>query len=470
MLFNSLQFAVFLPIVILFYFLLPSKYRWILLLASSYYFYMCWRMEYVFLILASTLVDYISGIQMEKTREKPEKRFWLFLSLLVNLGLLFSFKYFNFFSEAINITFDRFNIINSIPSLNILLPVGISFYTFQTLSYTIEVYMGKQKAEKHLGYFALYVSFFPQLVAGPIERYSRLAPQLRANHTFSYDNLVRGLRLILYGLFIKMVIADNLSVYVDRIYAAPEDFSSLSILTGLFFYSFQIYSDFFGYSTIAIGTALIMGIKIMDNFRTPYLARNISEFWQRWHISLSTWFRDYVYFPLGGNRAGLSKWIINILIVFTVSGLWHGANWTFIFWGALFGVIYLLEKLSNYLFRIKPERRVYSPGHLLLAGKTFLLVTFIWVFFRSTSIDQSFQIFSLMINNVGLADSFDIAPRIWIFLSLFIVSDLVLYDKRFDTWVGGKSLVVRWVLYIFLIFSIIVFSGVENFPFIYFQF
>ncbi len=471
MLFNSIEFVLFLPIVIIFYYLIPSKYRWILLLTASYYFYMCWKIEYIILIITSTLIDYFSALQMEKTKKKVVKRFFLILSLITNLGLLFSFKYFNFFSESVNILFNKINIAYQTPELNVLLPVGISFYTFQTLSYSIDVYMGKQKAERHLGYFALYVSFFPQLVAGPIERFSRLAPQFKINHKFLYKNLQNGLRLILYGLFIKMVIADNISVYVDQIYNNPADYSSVDILKGLFFYSFQIYSDFYGYSLIAIGSALIMGIKIMDNFKTPYLARNIAEFWQRWHISLSTWFRDYLYFPLGGNKVKKYKWIINIMIVFVVSGLWHGANWTFVFWGGLFGIIYLAENQFNKLFNIKINDKNFSFQHILLAFKTFIFVTFIWVFFRSQSIEDAFNIFELIGTNLNVGvKSLAINNKTLIFFILFLISDILLYNTRFDKWIGNFPVIPRWSLYFFLIFSIIVFSGVENIPFIYFQF
>ena len=302
MLFNTIEFVLFLPLVIFAYYLLPHKLRWILLLAASYFFYMSWKVEYIFLIILSTLIDYACGIFMEKLKDKNARLPFLILSLSANLGLLFFFKYYNFASENLNLLFDKIEINKELPLMKFLLPVGISFYTFQTLSYSIDVYFRRQKAERHLGYFALYVSFFPQLVAGPIERFSRLSPQLKAPHTFSYENLAKGLRLILYGLFIKMVIADNLAGLVDQIYATPQHFSSLDIITGIVFYSFQIYSDFYGYSIIAIGSAQIMGISLMDNFRTPYLAKNIAEFWQRWHISLSTWFRDYLYYPLGGNQ------------------------------------------------------------------------------------------------------------------------------------------------------------------------
>ncbi len=355
MFFNSVIYIVFLPLVVILYYLLPHKYRWILLLAASYYFYMCWEPGYIILIVFSTLVDYFCGIKMEKYLDKKKRSPYLFFSLLTNLGLLFTFKYFNFFSESIGPVLTHYNVISEIPRLKFLLPVGISFYTFQTLSYTIEVYRGKQAAERHLGIFSTYVAYFPQLVAGPIERFDRLGKQLKHKHYFHYHNLANGFRLILYGLFIKMVIADNIFPYVDAIYEDPGKYNSLSIILGTIFYSFQIYSDFYGYSLIAIGSALLMGIKIINNFQAPYLAKNITEFWHRWHISLSTWFKDYLFIPLGGSRVKKYRWIINILFVFTISGLWHGAAWTFIIWGALHGLLYVAEQVYPVCFTcLKP--------------------------------------------------------------------------------------------------------------------
>ena len=471
MLFNSIEFVYFLPVVIILYYLTPHKFRWMLLLIASYFFYMSWRVEYIFLIIASTLVDYISGLRMAKLPTRKARVPYLVLSLFTNLGLLFAFKYFNFFSGSLNLVFSTFSLSAHIPYFDVLLPVGISFYTFQTLSYSIDVFYGKQKAEKHLGYFALYVAYFPQLVAGPIERYSRLAPQLKEKHRFKYENLVNGLRLMLYGFFIKMVIADNLSPLVDGVYAEPSNFGSVDILIAVFFYSFQIYSDFYGYSIIAIGSALIMGVKIIDNFKTPYLAKNIAEFWQRWHISLSTWFRDYLYYPLGGNRVNKTRWMLNIMVVFVVSGVWHGANWTFLIWGAIYGIIYLFEKLMNNTFNLEKNYKPFSAGHLLLALKTFLIVTFIWVFFRSQHFGEAIEIFRLIVDNPIINNTEHYVPYItWIMLLLFIVSDVILYNKRFDNWIGKRPIVIRWGVYSLLIFSIIVFAGVENFPFIYFQF
>lgn len=471
MLFNTIEYLFFLPLVVIAYFLIPFRFRWMLLLAASFYFYMCWKVEYIILIIISTLIDYFCAQAIEKRQRQRSKTWLLVVSLVTNLGLLFAFKYSHFIFTNLNLLFSHYNLFRPLPLMNVLLPVGISFYTFQTLSYTIDVYYGRQKAEKHLGYFALYVSYFPQLVAGPIERFSRLAPQLRQYHPFSYDNLINGLRLILYGLFIKMVIADNLSAVVDKVYASPALFAPQQIITALVFYSFQIYSDFYGYSTIAVGSAMIMGVNLMDNFKTPYLARNIMEFWQRWHISLSTWFRDYLYYPLGGNRVGKGRWFLNIMVVFIVSGIWHGANWTFLVWGALFGILYLAERGFNALLNLKQQYKPWSPGHILLALKTFVLVTLIWVFFRSQSLEDARVMFSLMIGNhpaeyLPLA----IPVTVWVLLILFILSDIVLYNKRFDTWVGSIPWWIRWIIYGVLLFSVIVFSGVEHFQFIYFQF
>lgn len=471
MLFNTFDFILFFPLVIFLYFLTPSKYRWILLLAASYYFYMSWKVKYLILLIASTLIGYGSAILMEKTNIKKRKLVILILSLGANLGLLFFFKYYNFAATNLNWLLEKVEINQHVPLMEFLLPVGISFYTFQTLSYAIDVYLGKEKADKHLGHFALYVSFFPQLVAGPIERYSNLAPQLKKQHTFTYENLSNGLRLILYGLFIKMVIADNLAVLVDQIYTSPNSYSSLDVLTGIFLYSFQIYSDFYGYSVVAVGSALIMGIKLMDNFKTPYLARNINEFWQRWHISLSTWFRDYIYLPLGGNRVKKYRWFINILIIFVVSGIWHGANWNFLVWGALYGLLYLIEDIITKTFKLAKEHRPFSFRHIFLALKTFVLVSFIWVFFRSQTFGEAMTIFSnIFKQSTEVSQALHVPLFVWIWLLLFIIIDFILYNKRFDSWIGNLPLLGRWVFYGIFIFSIIVYAGVESFPFIYFQF
>lgn len=428
---------------------------------------MSWKLEYIILIILSTLIDFFIGKKMGSIPDKKKRKPYLIISLLTNLGLLFSFKYFNFFAQSTNELFQIINFDHTLPLSQLLLPVGISFYTFQTLSYSIDVYKGEQEPETHLGYFALYVSFFPQLVAGPIERFSRLSPQLKAFHKFSHENLKNGLRLILYGLFIKMVIADNLSTYVDLIFANSAEYSSVDILTGIFFYAFQIYSDFYGYSIIAIGTALAMGITLMDNFKTPYLSQNIGEFWKRWHISLSTWFKDYLYFPLGGNRTTKVRWLTNIAIVFLVSGVWHGANWTFIFWGGLYAVVYIVENLIKLSKEANPPLWIKSFRII----KTFVLVSLIWVFFRSQSIHEAFDLFSHLIHNVNQnAAVLNVPYSIWTLLLVFIITDSLQYNSRYDHWIASKHMGIRWATYGFFIFSILVLSGVEDYQFIYFQF
>ncbi len=469
MLFNTYQYLIFLPLVVVFYYLIPHRFRWVLLLLASYYFYMCWKAEYLILIVISTGVDYWASLQMSKQTIKKKRKIYLLLSLTSNLGILFLFKYFNFFNDSVGVLLDQFNIFYESPTFKLLLPVGISFYTFQTLSYTIEVYQGKQKPEKHLCIFAVYVSFFPQLVAGPIERFANLGPQFRKHIKFSYPMFIKGMRLILYGLFIKMVIADNISGYVDQIYADPTTFNNLSVLTGVFFYSFQIYSDFYGYSLVAIGSALLLGIRIMDNFKTPYLAKSIGEFWSRWHISLSTWFRDYLYIPMGGNRVKVARWMLNIFIVFLVSGLWHGANWTFVFWGGLYGIIYLIEYQFQKYLPVR-SKKDFSWINILRMVKNFSLVSLIWVFFRSQSLGDAMEVFKALFSNGSVVDTFSVQPKIWMLLIFFILSDVALYNTRFDEWCENRNPIVRWSIYFILIFSIIVFSGVDNFPFIYFQF
>lgn len=469
MTFNSLPFLIFLPLSVLLYYSLAPRYRWILLLGLSYFFYMWWNPAYIVLIVVSTLIDFFAARAIEQQKSRKNQRKLLMLSLVTNLGLLFSFKYYGFFTKSAEGIFKIAGFDFQFPYMDVLLPVGISFYTFQTLSYTLDVFYGRQKADQHLGYFALYVCYFPQLVAGPIERYDRLAPQLRKDIKPEYDNFSRGLRLILFGLFVKMVIADNMAPIVDEVYKNPEILGSWHILTGLVFYSFQIYADFYGYSTIAVGTALLMGVSLMDNFKTPYLSRNISEFWQRWHISLSTWFRDYLYIPLGGNQVKYSFWILNILIVFTISGLWHGANYTFVIWGSLFGVIYIFERFFSEQWGWRtPEawgiQRI--PGVI----KTFVLVTLAWVFFRSPDIGTAGKIFSGIYSNWGIADPWFPATEILVWLGLFIALDILLFNDRFDYWAGRKPAWARWTIYAVLLFGITAFGGTDNQPFIYFQF
>lgn len=430
---------------------------------------MQWKMEYAGLILFSTIVDYCAALFIYKSTSLVKKKLGLSLSLVTNLGLLALFKYYNFFRTELETVLTQYGMESAFPALSLLLPVGISFYTFQTLSYTLDVYYGRQKPEKHFGIFALYVSFFPQLVAGPIERFSHLGKQLREHHLFKYSNIAQGGRLILLGFFVKMGIADNVSASVDEIYLDPLGHNSISVLIGIFFYSIQIYADFFGYSTIAIGAAKLLGIDLMDNFRAPYFSGSITEFWKRWHISLTGWFRQYLYYPLGGNRVKTYRWLINILIVFVVSGLWHGANWTFIIWGAIHGLLYLLE---HYAKKVPIFNSEGYPVWLrvLVKVKTFVLVSLAWVFFRSQNLDQAFEIFEALFSNFSLVDSFHVKPQIWILVGGFILFDFILRNSRYDTWADKRNMGIRWLTYALLLFATMALGGVTNHPFIYFQF
>ena len=330
MLFNSCEYLIFLPVVFALYWLFPQKYKWILLLGASYYFYMSWKAEYLALIVFVTVVSYAAAFLIENTRSILGRRIILIIGILISLSLLFVFKYFNFIALSINGVLESFRREARIPLLEVILPVGISFYTFQTMSYVVDVYRGKVSAEKNLGIYATFVSFFPQLVAGPIERTSNLLPQIKRNHYFEYSKAVYGMRLMLWGYFKKLVIADNLSPFVERVFNDPYSYNGFALLLSTIFFTFQIYCDFSGYSDIAIGTAKLFGIDLMTNFKSPYYSTSIKEFWSRWHISLSTWFKDYVYIPLGGNRVSKLRNYFNYLITFLISGLWHGANWTFV--------------------------------------------------------------------------------------------------------------------------------------------
>jgi alginate O-acetyltransferase complex protein AlgI len=471
MLFNSLEFLLFFPIVTALFYLLPHKLRWIHLLIASSVFYMFFIPQYILILLVTILIDYIAAIYIEKS-EPNQKKKYLIISIISTCLVLFVFKYFDFFNHNMLFLSHKFGFYYPEKIIKFILPIGLSFHTFQSLSYVIEVYKGKQKAEKHFGIYSLYVMFYPQLVTGPIERPQNLLVQLKQVKKFEYSNLVEGIRLILFGLFIKMVIADNIAVYADQIYANPASYNTWSILIGLLFYSFQIYCDFYGYSTIAVGCAKAMGYNLMDNFKNPYRSKNISEFWQRWHISLSTWFRDYVYFSLGGNRVKVYRWMINILIVFIVSGLWHGANWTFILWGLAHGVIYLLEELTNKVLKFKiPDNKVLaSVTNTFLVIKTFVIVSFIWILFRAPSLSQVKVVCKSILHNFSIKDNFSVDLKVWLFFGLFILFDNLLFNSRFDRWCSDRKIVVRWSVYSAMIFMIIVFSSVNNFPFIYFQF
>ncbi|HEY9125135.1 MAG TPA: MBOAT family O-acyltransferase [Bacteroidales bacterium] len=469
MLFNTLHFLIFFVVVFVLFFTLPHKFRWVMLLAASCYFYMAFIPIYILILAFTIVVDYFAGIMIEKSHDK-RKRWFLIASLVANIGILAFFKYYNFLNNNLSLLLGKFGYPDPIPALEIILPIGLSFHTFQAMSYTIEVYRGKQKAERHFGIYALYVMFYPQLVAGPIERPQNLLHQFHNKHSFSIQNLSDGLRLIIYGLFLKMVIADNVSPYVNSMYANPQNYSSTDIITALCFYSIQIYCDFCGYSLIAIGSAKSMGFNLMNNFHTPYFSRTVSEFWKRWHISLSTWFKDYLYIPLGGNRVALPRWMFNIFIVFAISGLWHGASWNFVIWGVLWGLLNVGEVLYNKLFSRPEEKGDFKIWHSIHAAKMFIIATFLWVFFRSENMEKVKLLAKSIKHNFSLNNSLNVPHLVWALLIVFLVFEIMFYNHRFDKWCEKRDPIIKWSVYIILISSIIMFAGIEDIPFIYFQF
>lgn len=500
MLFDSVPFLIFLPAVVLLYFLLPNKFRWIFLLISSYYFYGCWKVEFLLLIFYSTAIAWIVALQIEKSEKKNIRKIWLTFGLLSNLGVLFFFKYFNFFVGSRNY-FKAFaaghpKVEWFTQVLEYGIPVGISFFTFQAVGYTLDIYSRTAKAEKNFFKFALFVSYFPQLVAGPIERFSNLHQQLFEKHKLLYENLSNGFRLILYGLFIKMVIADNLSPLVDPVFNNPLAYSQSDNILALLFFSVQIYADFHGYSMIAIGVALIMGIRLMDNFKTPYLATSVKEFWSRWHISLSTWFRDYLYVPLGGNKVRYVRWMINILIIFLVSGIWHGANYTFIVWGALHGTVYLIEQMVVRGGFFKAKNYLLSAFGFL---KTFFIVNIAWLFFRSDTLAKAYLSLSKIFGaepsaniyyriqhaergkaNIDVDAAFldgNLTPAamslngvIFLVLGILILTEIWIQKSRFDVVTNKLNFGLRWSIYAVLIYCVMALSGPDFYQFIYFQF
>ncbi|MBE6097709.1 MAG: MBOAT family protein [Schwartzia succinivorans] len=472
--FNSSQYAIFLPLVFILYWWLPHRFRWGLLLVASYYFYMSWNPQYVVLILGTTIVSYISAILLERLDSPQQKRLVIVVAGLICLGVLFVFKYFNFISESVAYVCAQLAIPLHPITLQVLLPVGISFYTFQTLSYVIDVYKGKVKAEHHFGQYATFISFFPQLVAGPIERTQNLLPQIKSVKTFGYNEAVYGLRLMAWGFFKKLVVADNAALIVDNVYGSLDKCTGLDLLLAVFLFTLQIYCDFSGYSDIAIGSARILGIKLMTNFKSPYWSGSLKEFWGRWHISLSTWFRDYLYIPLGGSRCSTLQHNINIMITFLVSGLWHGANWTFVFWGGIHGAVQVIE---NLLGLNKVER--HGRNRILSAILIFTICNVAWVFFRSRTISDAFYILGNIIiptsgiewylhSGVGIAKSS--VTTLLIPILMIFAFDYVSLKKDVLEWLSDLKTSVRWGIYIVIIFWTILKMPLETSSFIYFQF
>lgn len=482
MLFNTVEFAVFLPLVCLFYFLLPSGKRMGFLLLASYYFYMCWRWEYLLLILAQTEMNFLAALGIARAQTQIRKRCFLIFALVATLLTLFFFKYFNFAAGTANSVIGLFGFRMNLPRLDFLLPVGISFHTFQTLGYTIDVYRGKIAPEKSFSKFALFVSFFPLLVAGPIERASYLLPQFDVPTRLRYENWAIGLRLILWGLIKKMVIADRLSTAVANVYDDPHAFPGPLLMLATFFFAIQIYCDFSGYSDIAIGAARLLGFKLTTNFKMPYFSTSLSEFWQRWHVSLSTWFRDYLYFPLGGNRVRLRRWILNILIVFCVSGLWHGASWTFVAWGAIHGTGLIFERILA-----GPATRILGLMHLTPQSApirvvrwflVFAIVLCSWVFFRASSLERAVTILSGFLDwrvptlpqtlQMGLP-AFELG---FSFLCIVILAcvDAALFWQPVVAQRLWATRAVRWTAYVSGFYSLVFFAVLGRIEFIYFQF
>ena len=482
MLFNSIDFAIFLPIVFILYWFVANKnlkLQNLLIVAASYLFYGWWDYRFLLLILFSTIVDYSVGIGLLKQENKTKRKILLGTSILVNLGFLGFFKYYNFFLDNFITAFSFFGTEIKANSLNIILPVGISFYTFQTLSYSIDVYKRKLEPTKDFIAFSAFVSFFPQLVAGPIERARNLLPQFYKKRTFDYSKAVDGMRQILWGLFKKIVIADNCAVFADQIFNNSNDYSGSTLVLGAIFFAFQIYGDFSGYSDIAIGTARLFGFNLMQNFAFPYFSRDIAEFWRRWHISLSTWFRDYLYIPLGGSRGTNYFKIRNVFIIFLVSGFWHGANWTFIIWGGLnalyFLPIMLLNKNKINTDVVAQGKHLPSVREVLSITLTFSLTTIAWIFFRAEDIHHAISYLSDIIHPSILTLPELITPKLEMIYTILCVFILVLFewmnrDKIHALDIANYNKSNRWVLYLIIIIMIITFGSFNQNSFIYFQF
>ncbi|MFT4570146.1 MAG: alginate O-acetyltransferase complex protein AlgI [Hyphomicrobiaceae bacterium] len=480
MLFNSIEFLLFFPAVAAAYFAAPHRFRWILLLAASYVFYMAWQPAYALLLFTTTFVAWASALGMHGAA-LARRRAYLLVSLAINLGLLFTFKYFNLFSdtaESIAATLVGARI--DLPGLDVLLPVGISFYTFQALSYSIDVYRGDRGPERHFGLFALYVSFFPQLVAGPIERSTTLLPQLHKSYDFEYRRVTDGLKLMAWGFFKKLVIADRLSVYVDQVYSAPTEFGSIVLVVATIFFAYQIYCDFSGYTDIAIGASQILGYDLMLNFRQPYHAATVQGFWRRWHISLSTWFRDYLYIPLGGNRVSTPRRYLNLFVVFVVSGLWHGAAWTFVAWGALHG-FYLVFGMFTREWRKQIASsigldRLPVLYKALQIATTFSLVTWAWIFFRADSIGDAWYVATHLLSDLSVPADLYLsmgAYDFWVGLIAIAILEVVHLGQRnvrLRFWLAERPTWVRWSLYYGAVMLVLLFANTDGGKFIYFQF
>ena len=490
MLFNSVHFLVFFPVVTLVYFVLPHKMRWVWLLVASYYFYMAWNPRYVLLLATSTLITYLSGVLIHRDSARPDrKKLWVALSFISNLAILFFFKYFYFALDNINHLLGALNITLLQPSFDVLLPVGISFYTFQALSYTVDVYRGDVACEKNPFKYALFVSFFPQLVAGPIERSSNLLGQLFQRHRFEYERVKNGLLLMLWGFFQKLVVADRVAILVDEVFNHYPLYQGFEIVLGLVMFSFQIYGDFAGYSNIAIGASQVMGIQLMDNFRQPLFATSVRDFWARWHISLSTWFRDYLYIPLGGSRKGKLRKYINIMITFLASGLWHGASWNFVAWGGLNGLWQVIGEATtpakNRLYARMGARTNTLGWRLGKMAVTWGLMCFSWYFFRGNGVmaglammRQTVAVFNpwVLFDHTFYKMGLD---RVEFWVAIFAIGVMLLADvlqsrMNVRAAIGRQPLPMRWAFYLAAVAAVLVLGvygpNYQTANFYYFQF
>lgn len=492
--FNSFKFLVFFPIVVILYYLIPKKARPTWLVIASYYFYMSWNAKYALLILTSTIITYLSGIFLGKT-EKVSSRKWIVAgSFITNLGILVVFKYLTFLLSNVSKVLSILHLGQINNPLSLVLPVGISFYTFQALSYTVDVYRGEIEPEKNFINYALFVSFFPQLVAGPIERSGNLLTQIQSvskKKLFDYDKFVKGFSIMCWGMFVKMVIADRVAIFVDSVFNSIYSIGSIEAIFGALGFTLQIYCDFSGYSLIAIGAANVMGFDLMENFNTPYFAESIQDFWRRWHISLSTWFKDYLYIPLGGNRVSRIRKYFNIMVTFLVSGLWHGAAWTFVIWGGLHGLYQVVgdilkpvKKKVNEALNVNTEAFSFKFGRIIT---TFALTAFAWIFFKAGSIGQAFSYIRVLFTKWNPWVLFDSSLYVygldrpeamillWAIIALFVV-DVIRYTKGLNIgeFLVQQNLWFRWIVLIVLIVCCLVFGeygiNFDSSQFIYFQF
>ncbi|MBF0441210.1 MAG: MBOAT family protein [Oligoflexales bacterium] len=498
MLFNSFEFFIFFPIVTALYFLLPHRFRVYLLLASSCYFYMAFIPKYIFILFLTILVDYTAGIILSESKNPKIRKAALWGSIVLTCAILFVFKYYNFFNESAEGIARFLGLSYAAPAIKLILPIGLSFHTFQSLSYVIEVFRGNQKPERNFWYYALYVMFYPQLVAGPIERPQNLLHQFREVHFFEYRRVTNGLKLMAWGLFKKVVIADSLGILVDTVYSSPRGYEGIPLIVATIFFAIQIYCDFSGYSNIAIGSAQVMGFNLMTNFDKPYFSKSIGEFWRRWHISLSTWFKDYVYVPLGGNRTGEVRIAVNLMITFLVSGLWHGANWTFIIWGGLNG-LYIVVGRQMRILSAKIEKKLgpvpgwLKPPGFVQVASTFFLINITWIFFRIKNVQDGLWVCQNLTSGLSKAlaraanegwsfissgtfmgynmgfDNNKFTETIFLILMLFVIEQ---YEnpKVLRELFSARSVWVRWPAYLLGTYTVLYFMLSKKSQFIYFQF